>query len=87
MKSGVVQALAQQSDPVAFNVIQRLVTAGMGVADGGASISCTLPQEEINVLPGDVVKHLSVVSTQFEKNVKTYVRASGQLEGATNEVK
>ena len=46
-----------------------------------------LPQEEINVLPDDVVKHSSVVGTQFEKNVKKYVRVSGRLEGATHDVK
>jgi hypothetical protein len=35
----------------------------------------------------EVVKHLPVVGTPFEKHGKKFVRASGQLEGAIRDVK
>jgi hypothetical protein len=88
----MLQALAQRGDQqqATVNVVQHVVSqvgGGVGSAGSGSSISCTMPHDEISVLSDEVVKHLSVVGTQFEKNVKKFVRASGQLEGANSDVK
>jgi len=91
MESGMLQVLAQRGDQqqATVNVVQHVVSqAGGGVGSAGSgSISCTMPHDEISVLSDEVVRHLSVVGTQFEKNVKKFVRASGQLDGAISDVK
>jgi hypothetical protein len=91
MESGMLQVLAQRGDQqqATVNVVQHVVSqvgGGVGLAGSGSSISCTMPHDEISVLSDEVVKHLSVVGTQFEKNVKKLVRASGQLEGAISDL-
>ena len=91
MESGMLQVLAQRGDQdqAVVNVVQHVVSqvsGGDGPAGSGDSISCTMPHDEISVLSDEVVKHLSAVGTQFEKHVKKFVRASGQLEGAISDV-
>ena len=70
-----------------FQHVVSQVSSGNGPAGSGGSISCTMRHDEIRVLSDEVVKHLSAVGTQLEKNAKKFVRASGQLEGAISDVK
>jgi hypothetical protein len=92
MESRMLQVLAQRGDQqqATINVVQHVVSqvgGGVGSTGSGASITCTMPHDEISVLSDEVVKHLSVVGTQFEKNVKKFDSASGQLDGAISDVK
>ena len=85
-----VQMMQRFMESRMMHVVQHAVSqvgGGDGPAGSGDSISCTLPHDEISVLSDEVVRHLSAVGTHFEKNVKKFVRASGQLEGAISDVK